>query len=93
MLGSGWERLPRVGGLRGSKTDKLGTTESKGSVDEDGAESSKAVFERSRIVPVVSTEVSAVDFGVDPSAINNDSENDKTDDGYDFDNAEHEFDY
>lgn len=43
-------------------------------------------------MPVVSTKVSAIDFGVDTSAINNDGENDKTDDGCDFDRTENELD-
>lgn len=92
MLGGGWERLSRVSGLGGGKTDKLGTTESKGSVDEDGAKSFKAMFERARIMPVVGTKVSAVDFRVDTSAVHNDGENDKTDDRCDFDHTEKEFD-
>ena len=43
-------------------------------------------------MPVVSTEVSAIDFAVYPSAVNNHGENNETDDGCDFDNAESEFD-
>ena len=43
-------------------------------------------------MPVVSTKVPAVDFGMDTSAVNDDSENDKTDDSCDFDNAENKFD-
>lgn len=92
MLGGSWERLSRISGLSSSKTDKFGAAESKGRVDEDGAESSEAVFERARIVPVVGTKVSTVDFRVHTSAINNDSENDKTDNGCDFNDAENEFD-
>lgn len=44
-------------------------------------------------MPVVSTQVSAIDFGVDTSTVNNDSENDETDDSCHFDDAENEFDY
>ena len=44
-------------------------------------------------MPVVSPQVSAVDFGVDPAAVNNDGENNETDDCRDFDNAESEFNY
>lgn len=93
MLGSGWERLSRVGGLGSGQADKLGTTESKGGVDEDGAKSFEAIFERARIMPVVSTKVSAVDFRVDPSAVHHNSENDEADDGCDFDHAENEFNF
>lgn len=92
MFGGGWERLSRVSGLSSGKTDKLGTAESKGSVDKDGAESFKAVSECARIVPVMSTEVSAVNFGVDTSAVNHDGEDDETYDGCDFDGAEDELD-
>ena len=42
-------------------------------------------------MPVVSPQVSAVDFGVHPAAVNNDGENDETDDCCDFDNAQTEF--
>lgn len=92
MLRGRWQRLPRVGGLGGGQTDKLGTTKGKSRVDEDGAKAFEAVFERTRIVPVVSAKVSAVDFGVDTSAIHNDGENNETDDSCDFDSAEDEFD-
>lgn len=92
MLGGGWERLPRISGLSSGKTDKLSTTESKGSVDEDRAESFEAILERARIVPVVGTEVSAVGFRVDTSAVNNDSKNDETDDRCDFDDTKNELD-
>lgn len=92
MLGGSRERLSRVSGLSSGKTDKLGTTKSKGSVDEDGAEPSKPVFKSAWIMPVVSTKVSAVNFGMDTAAVNNDGKNDETDDGYDFDSAENKFD-
>ena len=93
MLGGGRERLSRVGGLGGGKADELGSAESKCSIDENGAETLEAVFECTRIVPIVGTKVSAVDLGVDPSAIHDDGENDETDDGCDFDGTESEFDY
>lgn len=92
LFGGGWERLSRVSGLSSGKTDKLGTAESKGSVDKDGAESLKPVSESARIVPVMSTEVSAVEFGVDTSAVNHNGENDETYDGCNFDGAEDELD-
>lgn len=41
----------------------------------------------------MSPKVSAVDFGVNTSAVNNDGENDETDDGGDFNSAEKEFNY
>ena len=93
LLGGSRERLSGISGLSSSKTDKLGPAESERGVDEDGAEPFEAVFERARIVPVVSAQVAAVDTGVDTSNINNDGENDETDDGCDFDTAENEFDY
>ena len=43
-------------------------------------------------MPVVSPQVPPVDFGVDPSAVNNNGENDEADDCCDFDNAQSEFD-
>ena len=43
-------------------------------------------------MPVVCTQVSAVDFAVDTSAVDDDGENDETDDGSDFDSAKSEFD-
>ncbi len=92
MLGGRWEGLSRVSCLGSGKTDKLGTAKGKGGVDEDGAEPLKAVFERAWIVPVVSTKISTIDFGVDTSTVNNDGKNDETDDGCDLDDAENEFD-
>ena len=93
MLGGCWKGLSWIRGLSSGQTNQLSTAESEGCIDEDGAEPFKAVFERAWIMPVVSTKVSAVDFGVNTSAVNNDGENDETDDGGDFDNAENEFDY
>ena len=93
LLGGSRKRLSRVSGLSSSKADKLGPAKSERGVDEDGAEPFEAIFERARIVPVVSAQVAAVDTGVDTSNVNNDGENDETDDGCDFDTAKNELDY
>lgn len=71
LLDGTGERLAGIGSLGRGQTNQLGTGEGKGSIDEDTAKTLKAVVERTRVVPVASTDVTT--FGA-TTAVQNDSE-------------------
>ena len=87
LLGGEGNSLAGVRGLSGRETDKLGTTEGKGSDDEDTSEAIEAVLERTGVVPVLGTEVALV---ADTTAVDDDAEDDETRAGNDLDGAENE---
>ena len=70
MLDGSWEGLGWVLGLSSSKTDKLSSGESEGCNDEDGAESTESVLERTWVVPKTGTPVLAVTSTLWPTTAN-----------------------
>ena len=89
LLGGLGEGLGGVGGFGGGETSKLSATEGKGCGREDVTEALEG-GERTRVVPVVSSNISALRG---TTAIDHDSEDDETDDSDDFDETEGELDY
>lgn len=88
MLGGLGEGLGRVGSLGSSETAQLCSTEGKGCSREDRAEALEG-GERTRVMPVVGSDVSALGCA---TAVDHDAEDDETDDGDDLDETENEFD-
>lgn len=89
LLGGLGEGLGRVGSLGSSKTAQLCSTEGKGCSREDGAEALEG-GERTRVMPVVSSDISTLGCA---TAVDHDTEDDETDDGDDLDETENEFDW
>lgn len=81
LLDGTWEGLGWVLGLSSGKTDKLSTGESKGSNDEDGAESTESVLESTGVVPKAGTPVLAVTATLWSTTANEDECNQHEDDG------------
>lgn len=92
LLGSFGKRLSWILGLSSSKTDKLSTGIGEGGIYEDGAETLEAIFESSRFVPVVSTDV-ASSVCWNTTTVDHDTENNEADDCNDLDHAEDELNY
>ena len=60
VLDCAGHRLPRIGGLRGGKTDELGAGKGKGSGDEDGADALESVCKCAGVVPILCANVLAI---------------------------------
>lgn len=71
LLNGSGEGLSRVRGLSSGQTDQLSAGEGEGGVDEDTAETLETVVEGTRVVPVLSTNVSTLRT---TAAVDNDSE-------------------
>lgn len=71
LLDSTGERLAGVGSLGSGQTNQLGTGEGKGSIDEDAAKTLEAIVERTRVMPVASTDVATLGA---TTAVQNNSE-------------------
>src|SRR6266536_1469079 len=81
LLNSTWKGLRRVCRFSCGKTDKLSTSEGEGSRNEDGAEATEAVLERTRIIPKPSAPVFAVNTPRWATAAHEDESNDHEYDG------------
>lgn len=91
LLASFGQRLPRIGSLSSSKTDKLSTRVGESSVDEDGAEPLKAVAERTGIMPEAGTNVASV-IRWNTTNVDNNPKDDKANDCNDLDHPKDKLD-
>ena len=80
LLDGSWEGLGWVLGLSSGKTDKLSSGESEGCNDEDGAESTESVLERTWVVPKTGTPVLAVTSTLWPTTANENESDEHEDD-------------
>ena len=91
LLGSLRQSLSGVGSFGSSKTNKLSTTESKGSSNKDTAEALETVDKSSGLVPVFCANVTTSISG-NTTNIDDDTKDDETDACNDLDDRKNEFD-
>ena len=84
-----WKRLARIFSFSSGETDKFCTTKCEGSDDKYGAEPLEAVVKRSRVVPVLCSNVA---LWSSSSTINDYTEDDESNATRAFDDAKDKFD-
>lgn len=90
LLASLGDGLAGVGGLGGGEANHLSTTEGEGGNNKDGAESSEAVAESTRLDPVLAANVALV---AGTAAVDDDTEDHEANTGEDLDEGEDELDF
>lgn len=90
LLSGARDRLPWVGGLGSSKTNKFGSAKRESSSNENRAEAVEAVSEGTGLVPVLGAQVSLV---ADPAAVDDNTEDNEANTSANLDHGKDEFDF